>query len=219
MASTGFTPPGRRPPVVSNLFTRQDTTPTDTTETASGSRRSRWGFPVLASKALAAPHEAWIQCGFWGHLRCGLGRIANSSATIGDDWNATRLHSRLFPPNGGRFGSVVAGGRDRVPGALFPFFLSIFLTTRMECSAALFLIARRSDEVRGRAGPRGVDCIVDAEWTTDVRWRLSGPPTGGWREPSARERKLRNAMPRLGRVWRSMPRGTAVNLQPWSVEC
>ena len=70
--------------------------------------------------------EAWIQCGFWGHLRCGLGRIANSSATIGDDWNATRLHSRLFPPNGGRFGSVVAGGRDRVPGALFPFFLSIF---------------------------------------------------------------------------------------------
>ena len=89
----------------------------------------------------------------------------------------------------------------------------------MECSAALFLIARRSDEVRGRAGPRGVDCIVDAEWTTDVRWRLAGPPTGGWREPSARERKLRNAMPRLGRVWRSMPRGTAVNLQPWSVEC
>lgn len=219
MASTGFTPPGRRPPVVSTLFTRHDTTPTDTTETASGSRRSRWGFPVLASKALAAPHEAWIQCGFWGHLRCGLGRIANSSATIGDHGNATRLHSRLFPPNGGRFGSVVAGGRDRVPGALFPFFLSIFLTTRMECSAALFLIARRSDEVRGRAGPRGVDCIVDAEWTTDVRWRLSGPPTGGWREPSARERKLRNAMPRLGRVWRSMPRGTAVNLQPWSVEC
>ena len=163
--------------------------------------------------------EAWIQCGFWGHLRCGLGRIANSSATIGDHGNATRLHSRLFPPNGGRFGSVVAGGRDRVPGALFPFFLSIFLTTRMECSAALFLIARRSDEVRGRAGPRGMDCIVDAEWTTDVRWRLSGPPTGGWREPSARERKLRNAMPRLGRVWRSMPRGTAVNLQPWSVEC
>ena len=70
--------------------------------------------------------EAWIQCGFWGHLRCGLGRIANSSATIGDHGNATRLHSRLFPPNGGRFGSVVAGGRDRVPGALFPFFLSIF---------------------------------------------------------------------------------------------
>ena len=66
--------------------------------------------------------EAWIQCGFWGHLRCGLGRIANSSATIGDHWNATRLHYRLFPPNGGRFGSVVAGGRDRVPGALFPFF-------------------------------------------------------------------------------------------------
>lgn len=86
--------------------------------------------------------EAWIQCGFWGHLRCGLGRIANSSATIGDHGNATRLHSRLFPPNGGRFGSVVAGGRDRVPGALFPFFLSIFLTTRMECSAALFLTSK-----------------------------------------------------------------------------
>ena len=32
--------------------------------------------------------------------------------------------------------------RDRVPGALFPFFLSIFLTTRMECSAALFLTSK-----------------------------------------------------------------------------
>lgn len=160
--------------------------------------------------------EAWIQCGFWGHLRCGLGRIANSSATIG---TLRGCILAFFPLTGVVLGVWWRVGEIGCRGLSFPFFLSIILTTRMECSAALFLIARRSDEVRGRAGPRGVDCIVDAEWTTDVRWRLSGPPTGGWREPSARERKLRNAMPRLGRVWRSMPRGTAVNLQPWSVEC
>ena len=166
-------------------------------------------------------------------LRMRRGYSAVSGGTCGVAWGASRTVARPLATTGTLRGCILAFfpltgvvlgvwwrvGEIGCRGLSFPFFLSIFLTTRMECSAALFLIARRSDEVRGRAGPRGVDCIVDAEWTTDVRWRLSGPPTGGWREPSARERKLRNAMPRLGRVWRSMPRGTAVNLQPWSVEC
>ena len=40
------------------------------------------------------------------------------------------------------FPRLLGCSRNERSGTLFPFFLSIFLTTRMECSAALFLTSK-----------------------------------------------------------------------------
>ena len=63
--------------------------------------------------------EAWIQCGFWGHLRCGLGRIANSSATTGTLRGCTLA---FFPLTGVVLGVWWRVGEIGCRGLSFPFF-------------------------------------------------------------------------------------------------
>ena len=63
--------------------------------------------------------EAWIQCGFWGHLRCGLGRIANSSATIG---TLRGCILAFFPLTGVVLGVWWRVGEIGCRGLSFPFF-------------------------------------------------------------------------------------------------